>query len=645
MAAYLPTQQLTPISKGPAGIASHSKRRENLFCHTNEDAAFFERTPENWVASQAGDKYMDFAKNMIQNPAWADRESEPFFFAMQTIGLDGFECGVNLDGCKQRPTCDDVLTFLGNKDDARWVWFVLEAMHRLTLVGAVIDQQTVPSQVDLSTIAEDAVHTFLRKIKQDDAKDRQCHLLVGLVKAAISTTFSILGSAMTAAAPAAGAAAPVVASSAAASSAYLGRGLGTLASYANMFAGNVATNVGGQAIEDKMCPVKIDNKGLEQDTRIRIKKDMDAFYRTYRTFIQTTNSDIIKGVTHDDDPSVSESTLLANVIRSGEYLRFSPEQEKRFEKEGHLIEADMNQYYKNALVATLLKDQMCYIHCSPQKPETSDITNFEPESGKFCNARCFQDWGSGEGDLEVYGIDAISYDANPWGIEIQGLLKDSYDNYKKNGFRTDPTIPSADQLFHDSLTPAAGSFLPVCDSYLGPPKNDGGFSGIPCMCGDEYGGETTQFWTAAGFDKWAATKVEDVREVHKGPPYLCKNDMAIAQTLPVPYFINMCNLDWRWPQVTDYNQFVLMKGRDSRCEAFIEEAQNVKYNLVLDVNCNLCFDSPVAKKVYHGPKKQKDAIKNLFLHFTSSAKARGDQSYNFHRACEIMEENNGKCPR
>ncbi|KAL8672826.1 MAG: hypothetical protein Q9168_002737 [Polycauliona sp. 1 TL-2023] len=160
-------------------------------------------------------------------------------------------------------------------------------------------------------------------------------------------------------------------------------------------------------------------------------------------------------------------------------------QEQRFEREGHLIEADLTQYYKNALVSTLLKAQMCYIVCSPHKHTDSDITNFEPEDGKFCKARCFQDGGAGEGDLKVYGIDDNSYNANTWGIEIQAFLKASYDNYKVNRFQPDPMLPSVDQTFHDEVTPAAGSFLPVCDSYLGPPKK-GGLSGIPCMCGNEY---------------------------------------------------------------------------------------------------------------------------------------------------------------
>lgn len=302
----------------------------------------------------------------------------------------------------------------------------------------------------------------------------------------------------------------------------------------------------------------------------------------------------------------------------------------------------MTQYYKNALISTLLKDQMCYIECSMKKSWKSDITEFEPENGKFCRARCWQDWGDGEGDLKVYGLNEISYDADTWGIEIQAFLKASYDNYKTNGFRYVPELPSTDQLFNGEMTPTTGSYLPVCDSYLGLPKRDP-HSGIPCMCGDEYGSETTQFWTAANFDSWAATKVEGQWQTEKGPPYLCKSDMSIAQTPPVAYFINMCNLGWRWPTVTDDND-LLMKGPDSHCEEFKYEARVIKDGFNMDFNCHIRFGSSLGKEIQSGSERQRKIIENLYWtdHYGFNG-ASGSQDYNFHRACQVWEENNGQC--
>ncbi|KAL8881945.1 MAG: hypothetical protein Q9198_000962 [Flavoplaca austrocitrina] len=291
---------------------------------------------------------------MVQSPEWAGRESEPFLFAQRTIGLDGFECGTNLDGCRQRPTCDQVLTALGDKDEARWVWFVFESIHRFTLVGAVIDQQTLPSELDIVTVAEDAAHTFLRKY--DDSKANKCKILAGFVKALILSTFGAVGAVLSTVGAAAGAV-PAIANSAVASSPYLTARGAALTSWGTAFAGNLENNMAGDALDNAICPVVNKKKGLEQSTRIQIKKDIGAFYRTYRTVIQTTNSDIIKGVVDSgeyyhqrdveliliqnlkDNPLLLPSTLLANKIQSGEYLDFTPEQDKKFEREGHLVAA------------------------------------------------------------------------------------------------------------------------------------------------------------------------------------------------------------------------------------------------------------------------------------------------------------------
>ncbi|KAI4275332.1 MAG: hypothetical protein LQ337_003316 [Flavoplaca oasis] len=243
IALYLPASRVNTTSTDTVGLGPALKRGVSLYCYSSDaDAAFFERSAENWEASNAGNNYVSFAQNMVQSPGWAGRESEPFLFAQRTIGLDGFECGTNLDGCRQRPTCDQVLTALGDKDEARWVWFVLESIHRLTLVGAVIDQQTVPSELDIVTVAEDAAHTFLRKY--DDSKANKCKILAGFVKALILSTFGAVGAVLSTVGPAAAGAVPAIANSAVASSPYLAARGAALVSWGTAFAGNLENNVG-----------------------------------------------------------------------------------------------------------------------------------------------------------------------------------------------------------------------------------------------------------------------------------------------------------------------------------------------------------------------------------------------------------------
>lgn len=140
--------QSTPVDSSPKPIDSlsadslarnPSKQHPVRSCGaTVKDAAFFKPTPENWHESKAGEEYARFAASMIASPEWAGRESEPSLFALQKLGWEGFECGVSYYGCTLRPSCDDVLTKLEDKDKARWVWFVFQAMHHLTLVSSVI---------------------------------------------------------------------------------------------------------------------------------------------------------------------------------------------------------------------------------------------------------------------------------------------------------------------------------------------------------------------------------------------------------------------------------------------------------------------------------------------------------------------------
>ncbi|KAL9580545.1 MAG: hypothetical protein Q9203_006258, partial [Teloschistes exilis] len=201
-------------------------------------------------------------------------------------------------------------------------------------------------------------------------------------------------------------------------------------------------------------------------------------------------------------------------------------------------------HYKNDLISTVLKGQMCYIECSSKSSSQSDITRFEPEGGNFCAAKCWQNWAS-EKTLKVYGLDEIAKPDNDWGIQVQAFLKASYDQYKKSGFRTGPMLPPTETLFDNEVKTTSGSYLPVCDSYIS--HHNSHLSGIPCMCGDEYGSETARFWEAANFASWKAVQVNGESETKKGPPYLCKNDMSMERTPPVAYFLNLCNTDWRWP--------------------------------------------------------------------------------------------------
>ncbi|KAL8912605.1 MAG: hypothetical protein Q9171_002407 [Xanthocarpia ochracea] len=323
----------------------------------------------------------------------------------------------------------------------------------------------------------------------------------------------------------------------------------------------------------------------------------------------------------------------------------------------------MRQDYKNALISTILKSQMCYIECSSDKSARSDKSSFEPEEGKFCSAKCWQNWG-GKKKLKVFGLDELSKPDNEWEIESQAFLKASYDHYKANGFRADKMLPSVEDLIDDEVTPTSGSFLPVCDSWL--PHKVHRNSGIPCICGDQYGSKTAEFWEAANFDSWEAVDLGKfpLLEHQRGPPFLCANDMSIQRISPVDYFLNMCNMDWRWPTKRDtyrsplnipggQNSDYLQKGADVLCKPFKDEMDSFiesdEYR-ELDsdrkkrgLDCFMCERSKIGKAIKGDlDHSQGDKIKDLF-HDHGDSWPSPHKQYNFKRACVERAEDLGKC--
>ena len=225
-------------------------------------------------------------------------------------------------------------------------------------------------------------------------------------------------------------------------------------------------------------------------------------------------------------------------------------------------------------------------------------------------------------------------------------------------------LSSVEDLIEDEVTPTTGSFLPVCDSWL--PHRVHGNSGIPCICGDQYGSKTAEFWEAANFDSWEAVDLGKFPLIeHKnGPPFLCANDMSIQRISPVDYFLNMCNMDWRWPTKRDEKRLpleiwngdsfqFLQKGADVLCKPFKEEMDSFiesdEYR-ALDPNrqkrgldCFMCERSKIGK-VIQGKfdESQRDWIKDEFRD-PAPAWPGPHKEYNFKRACLERAEDFGKC--
>lgn len=119
-----------------------TKRLYQYYC--SDHGGFFDLTPANWFASNAGQKYMEFTRSIDKTSVeWTSRVTEPAFFAKRTLRLDVFDCGITHRGCKGLPTCDEVLTRIlgrgGDTAEARWIYFILLSMDTLTTVTAAVN--------------------------------------------------------------------------------------------------------------------------------------------------------------------------------------------------------------------------------------------------------------------------------------------------------------------------------------------------------------------------------------------------------------------------------------------------------------------------------------------------------------------------
>ncbi|KAL8912604.1 MAG: hypothetical protein Q9171_002406 [Xanthocarpia ochracea] len=289
-ALILPPKQLDPTPAVNVTAIPLSERAVNLYCRSSaEDNAFFAPTKENWRSSE---EYKLFAASMVKHPEWADRKSEPYLFAKMKLGLEGFECGVGLRGSwRQRQSPMGLVRSTGNAP-----FDIGQLSDRCFVCQIDIQQeQTVRTQVDLLSLAESAAHTFYWKY--DEAVVHKCKILAGLIKAAIMSAFVFLALLVPESAPAIAGGVGAVEATAVASSSFLATKGSTLATFALNFGSNFPTNVGGPAIDEMHCLFANADEHLEEKARMGIKNEMALFYADYRKMVQSTNSDILEGVT------------------------------------------------------------------------------------------------------------------------------------------------------------------------------------------------------------------------------------------------------------------------------------------------------------------------------------------------------------
>ncbi|KAL8667746.1 MAG: hypothetical protein Q9168_007210 [Polycauliona sp. 1 TL-2023] len=499
-------------------------------------------------------------------------------------------------------------------------------------------------------MAGSLAHTFLWK--KDEEAERKCKMWAGIVKAVIMAVTTILASAAAPAAIPAVAAGETIAIEAAETASvviaraspwrfvenaasgvqsYWKSGGAQQAELGISFASNFA-QVAGDPLEKAMCKnVANPPDDYEAEALLKIQGLINDQMQDYRSVIEKTSADTLRGVGFGEAGAVKagDTTMLAEMLHYGDYLDLELTQSRRFITEPTLIERDIKTHFKNALISVILEEQMCFIQCSSYKPSPADDTNFDID-GRHCEAKCWQNWNS-EKELSLFGLDKLVQAGNEWDITLDEFLKASYDHHKGSGIGKGPMAPSVKDLFDATGTSTSGSYLPVCDTYF-PSELD---NDIPCRCGDEYGSETLAFWKEAHFDEWMAETDRD--QPLKVAKRICTKNLLRGQTLPVEYFLNLCNMDFHWPSRLEGDRLGgdLLDGKDHLCGEFQEAVNSYqshpeypdssKPEQLLDLSCHMCFHDPVGDNV---------ALSQLMLADT-------DYGQSFETACEALQ---GLCP-
>lgn len=278
--------------------------------------------------------------------------------------------------------------------------------------------------------------------------------------------------------------------------------------------------------------------------------------------------------------------------RSG--LKLRPDD---FEIHSDTMYRDITTHFKNAMISEILKEELCYLHCTPSGSGFSrSSSRFEPVPGIMCQAQCWRNYKIGK-TVKMYGLDSLVKPNNDWDLDMQDYVSKSFRHWQEHRYdQTGPNLfPTIDDLFTGNITTSSGSYLPVCYSESIVPlnfKKKGKDESLPCICGDNIGNETLLFFREAGFEKWTANQNA------KGLAMACQWSMSQAKAPPVQTFLSLCRFGWHYPLWHEKSD-ELQHGKDDMCDYMFNEQTDLLARGWDDlrVNCYICFTSMVGRAV------------------------------------------------
>lgn len=298
-----------------------------------------------------------------------------------------------------------------------------------------------------------------------------------------------------------------------------------------------------------------------------------------------------------------------------------------------ILISDITNHFKNALISSVLKEELCFLHCTrtelgPNPGGKMGASEFEPVPGTYCQTLCWRNWKVGK-NVELYGLYDLLKTDNDWDVNLYDFLSESFRHWQDHRFdrRDENLFPTVDELLTLEATSSSGSFLPVCYSEVLPPaavSDADRLNHLPCLCGNDLGNETRSFFKEDGFDQWVANKDG------YGVAGQCLRRMG-QTAVPLPpllSYLELCDNGWHFALEQEHHHR-LGQGADDQCDK-VRELQTTMLEQGHDyhtINCRICFDTPVGALIKESQK-----------HFVR-IDGKTATAYNFEEACLRYDQN------
>lgn len=197
----------------------------------------------------------------------------------------------------------------------------------------------------------------------------------------------------------------------------------------------------------------------------------------------------------------------------------------------------------------------------------------------------------------MFGVDDLSKEGNRFGITADEFINAAFTHWQENRYNQERYFPTIDEaIMGNNGTSSSGSYMPICynDMVLHDFSNKTNAQDrfLPCVCGDQFGNETTQFLHEAGLYQWTdADKGKNIAES-------CVRSFQTDLYRPVPSYLSLCGLGYHFPVRGDKELGIprdhrhrIGDGSDYYCDDLLQQATELaeRGTSDVDLDCTLCL--------------------------------------------------------